>query len=112
MENNNSNNQDDWLNIEGEKRKTINNRDLLMTKLRKLDPLTIVEYLIETMMLYSQDEDVLTGQYMMVLDAARKVLIEMGFIPDNIDCWTLEEFLNGISFHSHFYPNGDRKINK
>lgn len=65
------------------KNNTIKNRDMLMDDLKK----------------YSQEEYTSTGQYMMVLDAVQKTLIKKKFL-DNIDTWTLEEFLNKVPFHS------------
>ena len=85
--------------------KTLNNRDELLFTFRTSTSTEIIRLTIETMMAYAQDEDVLTGQYMMWLDAFRTIMIERGLILEK-DCWTLEEFLNGVPFHSDFYPEG------
>ena len=70
-----------------------------MDDLKDYDVNTIVLYLIETLKKYSQEEYTSTGQYMMVLDAVQKTLIKKKFL-DNINTWTLEEFLNKVPFHS------------
>ena len=44
-----------------------------MKELNEYDSKTLVLILIETMKKYSQNEDCLTGQYMMFLDAVQSV---------------------------------------
>ena len=80
-------------------------RDDTLKLFRNLPSTELIRYTIETMMAYANDTDVLTGQYMMTLDAFRKVMIERGLIL-NRDCLTLEEFLDDVPFHSNFYPDG------
>lgn len=82
------------------KNKTISNRDQMMEMLDKYDNKTIITWLIDTMKYYSQDEDILTGQYMMVLDAVHKILTKREMIDTGNNTWTLEEFLNDIPYHS------------
>ena len=78
---------------------TIRNRDDMIFVYSKYSSKDLVLILIETMKKYSQNEDVLTGQYMMTLDAIQKILVKRKFITDT-NTWTLEEFLNDIPFHS------------
>ena len=78
---------------------TIRNRDDMIFVYSKYSSKDLVLILIETMKKYSQNEDVLTGQYMMTLDAIQKVLEKRKFITTT-NTWTLEEFLNDIPFHS------------
>ena len=85
---------------------TIQHRNELIDDLKDYDNNTIVLYLIETLKKYSQDEDMLTGQYMMVLDAVQKVLINKNFLKKT-ETWTLEEFLNDIPFHSILSSDSD-----
>lgn len=84
---------------------TLKNRDDLLKEFRTYTSTEIIRLAIETMMAYAQDEDVLTGQYMMLLDAFRTIMVERGLIIQR-DCWTLEEFLDDVPFHSDFYPDG------
>ena len=81
------------------KKNTIKNRDDTIRELSEYSSKDLVLILIETMKKYSQTEDVLTGQYMMTLDAIQKVLEKRKFITTT-NPWTLEEFLNDIPFHS------------
>ena len=87
------------------KNKTISNRDQMMEMLDKYDNKTIITWLIDTMKYYSQDEDILTGQYMMVLDAVHKILTKREMIDTRNNTWTLEEFLNDIPYHSDIVDN-------
>ena len=84
---------------------TLKNRDELLEAFRGYKSTEIIRLTIETMMAYSQDDDALTGQYMMWLDAFRAIMIERGLILRR-DCWTLEEFLDDVPFHSDFYSDG------
>ena len=86
--------------------RTLKNRDDTYERLKSYPVAVVLRYVVETLMAYSQDEDVLTGQYMMLLDAFRKVLVDEEIIED-ADCGTLEEFLNDVPFHSQFYPDGN-----
>ena len=81
------------------KKNTIKNRDDTIRELSEYSSKDLVLILIETMKKYSQTEDILTGQYMMTLDAIQKVLEKRKFITTT-NPWTLEEFLNDIPFHS------------
>ena len=81
------------------KKNTIKNRDDTIRELSEYSSKDLVLILIETMKKYSQTEDILTGQYMMTLDAIQKVLEKRKFITTT-NTWTLEEFLNDIPFHS------------
>lgn len=87
------------------KNKTISNRDQMIEMLDKYDNKTIITWLIDTMKYYSQDEDILTGQYMMVLDAVHKILTKREMIDTRNNTWTLEEFLNDIPYHSDIVDN-------
>lgn len=78
---------------------TIRNRDEDVKILEQFDSKDIVLVLIENMKQYSQDEDCLTGQYMVLLDAVQTVLTKRKFIK-KVDTWTLEEFVEDIPFHS------------
>ena len=78
---------------------TIRNRDDMIFVYSKYSSKDLVLILIETMKKYSQSEDILTGQYMMTLDAIQKILVKRKFITAT-NTWTLEEFLNDIPFHS------------
>ena len=78
---------------------TIRNRNETIKILEQFQTEDIVLVLIENMKQYSQDEDCLTGQYMVLLDAVQAVLTKRKFIK-KIETWTLEEFLNEIPYHS------------
>ena len=86
--------------------RTLKNRDDTYEQLMQYPIPVVLQYVVETLMAYSHSEDVLSGQYMMLLDAFHKVLIAKKVIRD-VDCGTLEEFLNDVPFHSHFYPDGN-----
>lgn len=81
------------------RQRTIENRDATIKEIEKWSTQTIILYLLETMKAYSQDENCLTGQYMMTLDAIQTTLTKRNIIKDT-DTWTLEEFLNDVPFHS------------
>ena len=81
------------------KKSTIANRNSAIKLYEKYETKDLVLILIETMKKYSQDEDCLTGQYMMTLDAMNTILTKRKIIPKT-NTWTLEEFLNGVPFHS------------
>lgn len=85
-------------------RGTISNRDKTIKILDQFDSKDIVLVLIENMKQYSQDEDCLTGQYMVLLDAVQAVLTKRRFIK-NVETWTLEEFVDDIPFHSGVIEN-------
>jgi hypothetical protein len=84
---------------------TVRNRNETMKELNEYDSKTLVLILIETMKKYSQNEDCLTGQYMMFLDAVQSVLTERKFIG-RIRTWTLEDFLAEIPFFSEVVEAG------
>ncbi len=81
------------------KKKTLKNRDEQMKDLEKYDTNIIISWFIDTMKYYSQNDDILTGQYMMVIDAVNKILVKRGVI-DKMNTWTLEEFLEDVPYHS------------